>query len=137
MPADARIGERIPDRAFAVELWPMKVFSVLMGDPNPIHFDPELVREMGLEAPVNQGTITMGYPVSAVFEWAGGPDRLRSFRCRFAGNVVAGDRVTAGGEVTALGTDADGARTATLDVWLEREDGSRPVSGTAVVLLLD
>ena len=130
MPAEARVGERIPELTFSVEPGPMKVFSVLMGDPNPIHFDPEFVRSLGLgDRPVNQGTITMSYPVSAVIAWAGGVEALLSFRCRFLANVVAGDEVHAGGEVTAVEGE-----TAVLDIWLERA-GERVLQGSAVVRL--
>ena len=83
----------------------MKVFSVLMRDPNPVHFDPAFVRALGLgDRPVNQGTITMGYPITAVLEWAGGPERVVGFRCRFLRTLLADDEAIAGGEVTALET---------------------------------
>jgi len=134
MPAEVSVGDLIPEQVFKVDIGPMKVFSVLMGDPNPIHFDPEFVRGLGLgDRPVNQGTITMSYSVSAVVAWAGGVARLLKFRCRFLGNVVDGDEVTAGGRVTAL-ESTDAGRTATLDVWLERKTGERAVEGSAVVL---
>lgn len=134
MPAEARVGDAIPERTFEVEVWPMKVFSVLMGDPNPIHFDPDFVRGLGLgEQPVNQGTITMSYAVSAVTDWAGGVERLLRFQCRFLANVLAGDSVTAGGTVTAVESTPTGA-TASLEVWLERA-GERVLAGSAVVAL--
>ena len=130
---DVSAGQRLPDLSFRVDVGPMKVFSVLMADPNPIHFDPEFVRGLGLgDRPVNQGTITMSYAVSAVIAWAGGVDRLVNFKCRFLGNVVEGDDVTAGGEVIAV-TAADADRTVEVDVWLERAGGQRVVEGSATV----
>jgi acyl dehydratase len=131
--SQASVGGRIPDLKFKVDVGPMKVFSVLMADPNPIHFDPDVVRGLGLgDRPVNQGTITMSYVVSAVIAWAGGVERLLNFKCRFLGNVVDGDEVIAGGEVTAV-TTTDTDRTAQLDVWLERAGGQRAVEGSAIV----
>jgi acyl dehydratase len=134
MPTEPRVGDAIPELTFPVEVGPMKVFSVLMGDPNPIHFDPDFVRSLGLgDRPVNQGTITMGYAVSAVLAWAGGVERLLRFQCRFLANVVAGDLVTAGGTVTAVESTPSGG-TASLDIWLERA-GERVLTGSATVAL--
>ena len=111
----------------------MKVFSVLMADPNPIHFDAAFVRSLGLgERPLNQGTLTMGYAVNAVLDWAGGVERLRSFRCRFKGNVLAGDELTVGGEVVAI-EEQEGTSLATVEVWIARTSGERALEGTAVL----
>lgn len=130
-----QVGDTIPQLEFKVAAEPMKIFSILMDDPNPIHFDRDFVRRLGRgDQPVNQGTITMGYLVNAVIAWAGGVDRLLRFRCRFGSSVVAGDHVVAGGTVTALGTDARG-ETAELELWLKRSGDQLALSGSATVLL--
>ncbi len=129
------VGDSIPELEFHVSAERMKVFSVLMDDPNPIHYDPEFVRSLGRgNEPVNQGTITMGYLVNAVVAWAGGVERLLRFRCRFGSSVVAGDRVVAGGTVTALGTDPRG-QTAELEIWLKRSGDQPALTGSATVLI--
>jgi 3-hydroxybutyryl-CoA dehydratase len=130
MPADqVTVGDALPARSFDVSAEAMKVFSVLMHDPNPIHYDHAFVRSLGLgDRPVNQGSITMGYLINAVLEWAGGPEHLERFQCRFHGSVLAGDTVTARGEVTAV---EDG--TATVELWLEGPDGARVLTGGARV----
>jgi 3-hydroxybutyryl-CoA dehydratase len=129
------VGDRIPERRFVVSANAMKVFSVLMRDPNPVHFDPEFVRSLGLgDRPVNQGTITMGYPITAVLEWAGAPERLVAFRCRFLKTLLAEDEAVAGGEVTGLET-VDGQTRATLAIWLDRGDGDRVIEGSATVVV--
>jgi acyl dehydratase len=131
----AEVGDTIPEMAFEVSAEPMKVFSVLMDDPNPIHYDREFVRSLGRgDEPVNQGTITMGYLVNAVVAWAGGVERLLRFRCRFGSSVVAGDRVVAGGTVTALNTGPRG-QTAELEIWLKRSGDQMALTGSATVLI--
>jgi acyl dehydratase len=126
MPAELRVGERIPDLRLTMELWPMKVFSMVMADPNPIHFDPEATERLGMgRHPVNQGTLNLGYVIDAVLAVVEDPARIRSTRCRFLGNVLEGDVVKAGGEVTAV---EDGI--AELEVWLDVEGRGRAISGT-------
>ena len=70
----------------------------------------------------------MAYPLDALLAVIGDPARVRRFRCRFLGSVVADDVVTAGGEV--LSVDDDGV--ATVSLWLDK-DGARVLSGTAEV----
>lgn len=129
-------GTEIPSwRVDPVEAGPMKVMALLLRDPNRIHFDPDNVRELGLgDRVINQGPSNVGYIVNMLMAWAGGPATIRRVAARWHGNVRAGDVVEAGGVVTAV-TDQDGVRVAICDVWLDRDDGERMVSGTAEVLV--
>lgn len=129
-------GFRIPPwRLERVEAARMKTMSALMRDPNPIHFDPEATRALGLgDRVVNQGPANLGYIVNMLLEWVGDPAAIRRLRVRFEANVFAGDRVEASGEVTEVRDDG-GGRVAVCDVWLRRDDGQRLVSGTAEVVV--
>lgn len=110
----------------------MKVFSLLMADPNPIHFDAEFVAKIGRgDRPINQGTLNLAYLLNAVIQWLDGPDaagRIRRFTCRFGGSVYAGDEVVAGGQVTTV--DDAGA---TMELWLDRDGADRVLTGSALI----
>lgn len=129
-----KVGETIPP--WTVESVPaekMKTMALLLHDPNPIHWDVEAVRSLGMgERPVNQGPTNQAYVVNMLLAWLGDPARLMSIRVRFRGNVFAEDRLVAGGEVTALRSE-DGLEVADCEVWLDRDDGSRVLEGSAVV----
>lgn len=128
--AAAQTGEQLPP--FEVEAAPekMKLMAALLQDPNPIHFDADRVRALGLgDRVVNQGPSNMSYLLTMVTRWSGGIGTLRSAEMRFLGNVFGGDRITCRGTVASV--DA-GSGTVTLDV--EASVGDRPVlSGTVVV----
>lgn len=126
------VGDRIPELVIdPVDVEKMKTMAALLQDPNPIHWDVEVVKRLGMgDRPVNQGPNNWAYIGSMLAAWAGGDEKVRNMRVRFLDNVFGGDRVVAGGEVTAV----DGDRV-TCDVWLKR-DGEHPVvSGTAVVVM--
>ena len=113
----------------------MKTVAALLHDPNPIHFDIESVRSLGMgDQPVNQGPNNMAYVVSMLSRYAGGPERVRRLRVRFLGNVFGGDRLVARGRVTSVGEEL-GEQVAELDVWLERAEDDRVLEGTATVLV--
>ena len=126
---ELEVGQQFAGRLMTVDAKDMQIFSLLMSDPNPIHFDPEAVRRRGLgDRRINQGTINMAYPINALLELVGEPKSIRSFRCRFLGNVFEGDRVSATGRVSSV---AGG--TAVVEVWLQRENGDRVLEGSATL----
>jgi acyl dehydratase len=69
-------------------------YAEASGDHNPIHLDGEFARSVGLPGLIAHGMLQMGLLAVVAGEAAGGPSRLRSLSCRFAGMVVPGDTVT-------------------------------------------
>jgi len=136
MPVAGEVGTEVPPLVIeSVPAEAMKTVAALLNDSNPIHFDAESVRALGMgDRVVNQGPNNMAYVVNMLAAWAGGPGRVRGLRVRFLGNVFAGDPLTARGVVTAV-REEDGERLADLDVWLERGEDGRVLEGTAVVAL--
>jgi acyl dehydratase len=109
----------------------MKTMASLLRDPNPIHWETEVTRRLGLgDRPVNQGPINMSYLIElAARAAAGGPRGLRRFAVRFVGNVFAGERVECTGRVMAVDNAAG-----TADLELAATANGRPVlTGTATV----
>ena len=127
--ASPTLGDEIP--TFVVESVSaenMKLMALLLRDPNPIHFDLDAVASAGLGSRVvNQGGTTLAYVYNMLEAWAGPEGAVRRVGCRFRGNVFAGDHVTAGGVVTCVRILPD------CDVWVERADGVRVITGTATV----
>ena len=78
---------------------------------------------------MTQGALNMTWLVEAAARFAGGRDRLLSFRVRFLDNVFAGERFECGGTVTAVDADAGEA---SLEL-LASANGRPVLSGTAVI----
>jgi acyl dehydratase len=118
----------------SVEVEPMKTMAMLLRDPNPIHWDVEVVRELGLgERPINQGPINVGYLMELAVRASGGRENVRAFRVRFTGNVLAGDRVVCSGRVISRD-----AQTGLVELELEATVDERAVlTGSATVLAGD
>lgn len=130
-------GDALPDLVVPlVDEARMKVLTLLLHDPNPIHFDPTSVVPLGGDRRlVTQGPLSLGYLSTMLAGWAGGDDRVVALDCRYLANVHAGDEVVAGGEVTSVDVDHAGRRVAHCAVWLDVRGGPRAVQGTAVVRL--
>jgi acyl dehydratase len=125
------VGQELPPLVIdSVDAEKMKLMAALLHDPNPIHFDVDRVRELGMgDRVVNQGPSNMSYLLNMVTRWTGSVAALRSAEIRFLGNVFAGDRVECTGRVTGVDRDTG---LATLDV--EAHVGDRPVLKGIVVV---
>jgi len=133
---DVAVGTELPGRTVhGVSVDHIAVMALVLQDSNPIHWDLDAVRSARLgDREVNQGGSTLAYVQAALVDWAGSRTAVRSLTARFSANVFAGDDVLVGGTVTAV-TSVDGGLLASCDVWADRTDGVRAISGTAEVFL--
>ena len=129
-----QVGDAIPSWSMdRVDPARMKTMAAILRDPYPVHWDRSSNAAMGLEGRViNQGPLNLSYVVNMLMAWAG-PACVRRLTVSFGRPVLDGERVVAGGQVTALEIH-DGERRAVCDVWLDRE-GEHVVTGTAVVAI--
>jgi acyl dehydratase len=133
-PPRPAVGDAVPAfRVAAVEADKIRIMALVLRDPNPIHFDLDAVRAVGLgDREVNQGGVTMAYVIDMLVAWAGSRAAVRAVDCRFSANVFAGDAVDVGGTVTAV-REAGGEHLVDCEVWADRGDGVRAIGGTATV----
>ena len=78
---DLRFGAMLPTVVMpAVSAEKMKTMAALLSDSNPIHFDVDAVRALGMgERPVNQGPTNMAYIMNYLGEVFGSPAMLRRY----------------------------------------------------------
>lgn len=124
-------GVSLPPFTVEVDAASMKVFSLITGDPNPIHWDTAAVSRAGLgDRVINQGGLNAAYLVSSVSAWLGGAGTVLSTKFRFLANAYAGDTLRGGGEVAEVDGDV-----AVLDLWLGRNESDLVLRGTISVTL--
>lgn len=128
------VGDQLPDWELpCVSREKMKTMALVLADSNPIHFDLDSVRSLGMgDRPINQGPNNLAYVMNMLSAWSGGPEHLRRVRVRFRSNVLGDDHVVARGTVTALRQEDD--RTlAECDVELAVAGGQVALTGSATV----
>ncbi|MDI6909233.1 MaoC family dehydratase [Nocardioides sp.] len=129
------VGTSLPSRVICqVREEDIRIVALLLRDPNPIHYDIDEVRRLGMgDRAINQGGATMAYVMDAVVSWAGSRAHLRSIDCSFRGSVMAGDDVEVGGIVTDVRADGPDFLV-TVDVWADVVGGRRAIAGTSTVV---
>jgi acyl dehydratase len=69
-------------------------YAAATGDFNPLHFDDEHARRVGLPGIIGHGLLTLGFAAEAVTDWCGGdPHLVRSVSMRFREPVRPGDEL--------------------------------------------
>ncbi len=108
----------------------MRTMAAILRDPNPVHWDADLVNQLPLgtgKRTINQGPLGLSYMVNMLHDWAG-PTAIKRIFMTFPKVVLSEDAVTARGVVTAIESNGD----LVCDIWLER-DGERLLEGSATV----
>lgn len=114
----------------------MRTMAAILRDPNPLHWDRDAVAALPFDLgrrTINQGPLGLGYMVNMLHAWAG-PGCIRRIVMRFPQVVLDGERVVAGGVVTALRTE-DGQQLADCDIWLREARRGILLEGSATVCL--
>jgi acyl dehydratase len=130
------VGAAIPSRTQTLDQAWLIRYAGASGDLNPLHWQQEFAERVSPTGGIiAHGMLNMGIVSAVVTEWAGGPDKVRSLTANFRAPCPVGATVTYGAEIIALDEEA---RTATLAVWAELEDGAKVVDrrrSRAVVVL--
>lgn len=90
------VPDRAPDAVHALGTRPEQAFIYrLSGDYNPLHVDPKVAREAGLEAPILHGLCSYGVAGRALVRMLcnGNPTLLRRMDCRLTAPVFPGETI--------------------------------------------
>ena len=123
------MSQEIPGREFGpVSTEKMKTMAALLQDPNPIHWDVEVVKQLRMgDRPVNQGPINMSFLVNTLTSWTGDPGALRELVIRYQANVFGGDVVRCEGSVQS---EDGGLTTCSVSASV---NGNPVITGTATL----
>jgi acyl dehydratase len=135
-PRDAQVGDPLPGFRRATGFANWNRYAAVNSEFAPIHMDDEAGRAAGFPTAIGMGGLLWGYLHNLVRDWLGDEGRITRMTCQFRGANTKDMVVTAHGVVTAAGNAPDG-RLIELDVWIEDEDGTRLVPGTARVVIPD
>ncbi|MFJ8231773.1 MaoC family dehydratase [Streptomyces sp. NPDC094448] len=105
--ADVEVGTELPAGSFPVDRAVLVRYAGASGDFNPIHWNEEFAREVGLPNVIAHGMFTMAEAIRVVTDWAGDPGAVVDYSVRFTKPVVVpndekGALVEVSGKVAAL-----------------------------------
>jgi acyl dehydratase len=134
---DVKVGEELPERSNVIDRAQLVQYAGASGDFNPIHWDEEFAKRVGLPGVISHGMFTMALVARMVGEWAGDPSAVQRISVQFRKEVRPEERVVARGRIAAKDEEA---RTVRLELWAEVErEGQviQPIKNGEAVVRLD
>ena len=119
-PGAVEPGDPLPEVKETIERVDLVRYAGASGDFNPIHWNDEVARAVGLPGVIAHGMYSMAIAARMATGWAGDPAALKRLRVRFSAMIRPGQTLTARGEVA----EVDGGRVS-VRFWAEDEQGNR------------
>lgn len=85
--SSVNVGDTLPERVIPLTRGDLVNYAGVSGDLNPIHWDDEIAKQVGLDTAIAHGMLTMGVGGGYVTEWVGDPAAVKEYNVRFTAVV--------------------------------------------------
>ena len=130
--SSVKVGDEMPEKIIKLTLGDLVNYAGVSGDLNPIHWDDEIAKQVGLDTAIAHGMLTMGLGGGYVTSWVGDPGAVTEYNVRFTAIVpVPNDGV--GAEILFSGrVKSTDPETKTVTLALTATTGGKKIFGRAV-----
>jgi hypothetical protein len=115
------------------------------GDFNPLHYEEEFAKTLGVGAPIVHGALKRAWLVNLMTDWIGEKGRLKKLTCRYKGmdyprkmktfdDPQDGETWWCKGKVTKKYSEGD-EHLVDCEIWVENGKGVQTTPGTATAVL--
>ncbi len=82
-----KVGDQLPEKIYPLTRQDLVNYAGVSGDLNPIHWDDEIAKVVGLDTAIAHGMLTMGLGGGFVTSWVGDPGAVTEYNVRFTAVV--------------------------------------------------
>jgi len=82
-----KVGDALPEKVIPLTRGDLVNYAGVSGDLNPIHWDDEIAKQVGLDTAIAHGMLTMGIGGGYVTSWVGDPGAVTEYNVRFTAVV--------------------------------------------------
>ena len=82
-----KVGDQLPEKIYPLTRQDLVSYAGVSGDLNPIHWDDEIAKVVGLDTAIAHGMLTMGLGGGFVTSWVGDPGAVTEYNVRFTAVV--------------------------------------------------
>lgn len=127
-----KAGDTLPERVIPLTRADLVNYAGVSGDLNPIHWDDEIAKQVGLDTAIAHGMLTMGLGGGYVTEWVGDPAAVKEYNVRFTAvvpvpNDGVGAEITFNGRIKSVDADAK-----LVTIAISATAGGKKIFGRAV-----
>jgi acyl dehydratase len=131
-----QVGDDLPERSNRVDRAQLVMYAGASGDFNPIHWNEDFAKMVGLPGVIAHGMFTMALVAKVITDWAGDVAPVKRLSVQFRKEVRPEETVVARGRVSAKD---EATRAVTVELWAEvQRDGEtiKPIKNGEAVLEL-
>jgi acyl dehydratase len=129
--SSVQVGDQLPEKIYPLTRADLVAYAGVSGDLNPIHWDDDVAKMVGLDTAIAHGMLTMGLGGGYVTSWVGDPGAVTEYNVRFTA-VVPVPNDGKGAEIVFSGrvksTDADSK---SVVIALTATTGGKKIFGRA------
>ena len=85
--SSVKVGDELPEKVVTLTRGDLVNYAGVSGDLNPIHWDDEIAKQVGLDTAIAHGMLTMGLGGGYVTSWVGDPAAVKEYNVRFTAVV--------------------------------------------------
>ncbi len=85
--SSVKVGDQLPEKIYPLTRQDLVNYAGVSGDLNPIHWDDEIAKVVGLDTVIAHGMLTMGLGGGFVTSWVGDPGAVTEYNVRFTAVV--------------------------------------------------
>ena len=82
--SSVKVGDTLPERVIPLTRGDLVNYAGVSGDLNPIHWDDEIAKQVGLDTAIAHGMLTMGLGAGFVSTWTGDPGAVTRYAVRLS-----------------------------------------------------
>ena len=129
--SSVKVGDQLPERIIPLSRQDLVNYAGVSGDLNPIHWDDEIAKLVGLDTAIAHGMLTMGIGGGYVTSWVGDPGAVTEYNVRFT-SVVPVPNDGTGAEIVFSGrVKAADPETKSVTVAISATTGGKKIFGRA------
>ena len=130
--SSVQVGDKMPEQVIKLTRGDLVNYAGVSGDLNPIHWDDEIAKQVGLDTAIAHGMLTMGLGGGYVTSWVGDPGAVTEYNVRFTAIVpVPNDGI--GAEILFTGrVKSTDPETKSVTLALTATTGGKKIFGRAV-----
>ena len=127
-----KVGDQLPEKVYPLTRQDLVNYAGVSGDLNPIHWDDEIAKVVGLDTAIAHGMLTMGLGGGYVTSWVGDPGAVTEYNVRFTAVVPVpndgkGAEILFTGRVKSLDPDSK-----SVTIAITATTGGKKIFGRAV-----
>jgi acyl dehydratase len=132
--SSVKVGDELPEKVISLTRQDLVNYAGVSGDLNPIHWDDEIAKQVGLDVAIAHGMLTMGLGGGYITAWVGDPGAVTEYNVRFTA-VVPVPNDGKGADIAFTGrVKSVEAETNSVTIAISATTGGKKIFGRAVAV---